>query len=120
MIGLLTVVPLLTLVALKFHEKRRLKAARRAAELHRGQQPEPEAEPEAHCHRRCCGRGVSNSVAVVQVPPPVPADGETLVDDVSDAEVEGLQTKAPLVEEDAPPDGVERAERRPAELVNYF
>jgi hypothetical protein len=49
-IGLLTAVPLLTLVALKFFEKRRLKAERRAAELRRGQQPKPK-----------------NSVAVVQV-----------------------------------------------------
>ena len=69
-IGLLTAVPLLTLVALKFFEKRRLKAERRAAELRRGQQPKPK-----------------NSVAVVQVPPPAPAGGVTLtVDDVSDAE----------------------------------
>jgi hypothetical protein len=90
-IGLLTVVPLLTLLALKLHDKKRLKAERQVAELQRGQQPEPEAHRR---RRRCCGRGVSNLVAVVQVHPAVPADAEMLVEDVSDAAaVQTLQTE---------------------------
>ena len=37
-VGALVLVPLVTLVILKWREKQRLKAQRRAAELHRGMQ----------------------------------------------------------------------------------